>query len=52
MGIAAVIGSVTLVPGFIAFSRGDSTKNHMGLTSWENAPDGKIVKTDDVRQIS
>ena len=26
--------------------RADSTKDHMGLTSWENGPDGKIVKTD------
>ena len=26
--------------------RADSTKEHMGLTSWENAPNGKIVKTD------
>jgi len=27
-------------------NRADSGKDHMGLTSWENAPDGKIVKTD------
>lgn len=26
--------------------RADSTKEHMGLTTWENAPNGKIVKTD------
>jgi len=26
--------------------RADSSKSHMGLTSWENAPDGKILKTD------
>lgn len=26
--------------------RADSNKTHMGLTSWENAPSGKIVKTD------
>ena len=26
--------------------RADAQKEHMGLTSWENAPDGKIVKTD------
>lgn len=26
--------------------RTDSTKEHMGLTTWENAPNGKIVKTD------
>jgi len=26
--------------------RADSEKEHMGLTTWENAPDGKIVKTD------
>lgn len=27
-------------------SRADHKKNYMGLTSWRNAPDGKIVKTD------
>ena len=26
--------------------RADVEQEHMGLTSWENAPDGKIVKTD------
>ncbi len=26
--------------------RADSVKDHMGLTSWENSPDGKIVKID------
>ena len=26
--------------------RADAAKEHMGLTTWENAPDGKIVKTD------
>ena len=26
--------------------RADAEKQHMGLTSWENAPDGKIVKSD------
>ena len=26
--------------------RADAEKEHMGLTSWEAAPDGKIVKTD------
>ena len=26
--------------------RADAKQEHMGLTSWENAPDGKIVKTD------
>ena len=26
--------------------RADHKKEHMGLTSWKNAPDGKIVKTD------
>ena len=26
--------------------RADSDKEHMGLTSWERAPDGKIIKTD------
>jgi hypothetical protein len=26
--------------------RADSTKDRMGLTSWENSPDGKILRTD------
>ena len=26
--------------------RADADKEHMGLTTWENAPDGNIVKTD------
>lgn len=26
--------------------RANAKKEHMGLTTWENAPDGKIVKTD------
>ena len=26
--------------------RANADKEHMGLTTWENAPDGKIVKTD------
>ena len=26
--------------------RADAAKEHMGLTTWENAPDGKILKTD------
>jgi hypothetical protein len=26
--------------------RAGSSKQHMGLTSWENSPDGKILKTD------
>lgn len=27
-------------------ARADSAQEHMGLTSWENAPDGKILRTD------
>ena len=27
-------------------ARADHTKEHMGLTSWRNAPNGKIVKAD------
>ncbi|TCS77667.1 hypothetical protein EDC37_11468 [Pectinatus cerevisiiphilus] len=27
-------------------TRADHTKEHMGLTTWRNAPDGKIVKAD------
>ena len=30
----------------LIMDRADHKKDHMGLTSWRNAPDGKIVKTD------
>jgi len=30
----------------IIVARANHKNNHMGLTSWRNAPDGKIVKTD------
>lgn len=30
----------------IIYNRADSEKEHMGLTTWEKAPDGKIVKSD------
>lgn len=30
----------------VIMARADHTKEHMGLTSWKNAPDGKIVKAD------
>ena len=30
----------------LIMDRVDADKEHMGLTTWENAPDGKIVKTD------
>ena len=30
----------------VIVSRADHTKEHMGLTSWKNAPNGKIVKAD------
>ena len=30
----------------LIMTRADAEKEHMGLTSWENAPKGKIVKTD------
>jgi len=30
----------------LIMNRADSTKEHMGLTTWEKAPDGKIVKSD------
>lgn len=30
----------------VILARADHTKEHMGLTSWKNAPDGKIVKAD------
>lgn len=30
----------------LIYARADANKEHMGLTSWESAPDGKIVKAD------
>ncbi len=30
----------------LIMERASAEKEHMGLTTWENAPDGKIVKTD------
>ena len=30
----------------IIYNRADSGKEHMGLTSWKNSPDGKILETD------
>lgn len=30
----------------LIMERADADREHMGLTTWENAPDGKIVKTD------
>ena len=30
----------------IIYNRADAEKEHMGLTSWRNSPDGKILETD------
>lgn len=30
----------------IIYSRADHKQEHMGLTSWENSPDGKVLKSD------
>ena len=30
----------------LIYERADAAKEHMGLTTWENAPDGKILKAD------
>ena len=30
----------------IIMERADHSKEHMGLTSWKNAPDGKVIKSD------
>ena len=32
----------------IVYNRVDSKKNNMGLTTWENSPDGKILKSDSI----
>lgn len=28
----------------IVYDRADRTKDHLGLTTWKNAPDGRILK--------
>ena len=30
----------------IVYTRADHTREHMGLTTWKNAPDGRILKSD------
>ena len=30
----------------IVYTKADRTKEHMGLTTWKNAPDGRILKSD------
>lgn len=30
----------------IVYTRADHTKDHMGLTTWKNAPDGRVLKSD------
>ena len=30
----------------ILYSKADSSKEHMGLTTWKNSPDGRILKSD------
>ena len=30
----------------IIYSNADHTKDHMGLTTWKNAPDGRVLKSD------
>lgn len=30
----------------IIYTRADHTKDHMGLTTWKNAPDGRVLKSD------
>lgn len=30
----------------IVYSKADSSKEHMGLTTWKNSPDGRILKSD------
>lgn len=30
----------------IVYSKADSSKEHMGLTTWKNSPDGRVLKSD------
>lgn len=32
----------------IIYSKADHTKDHMGLTTWKNAPDGRVQKSDTI----
>ena len=32
----------------IIYSRADAQKPHMGLTTWKNAPDGRVQKSDTI----
>lgn len=34
------------ITGQTVYSKADHTKEHMGLTTWKNAPDGRILKSD------
>ena len=37
---------LTYIAAELIVERANAEKEHMGLTTWENAPDGKIVKPD------
>ena len=41
--VAVITGNTTTE---IVYNRVNSKKGHMGLTTWENSPDGKILKSD------
>lgn len=30
----------------VVYTKADHTKDHMGLTTWKNAPDGRVLKSD------
>ena len=30
----------------IVYNKADHTKEHMGLTTWKNAPEGRVLKSD------
>ena len=36
----------------VIMDRADHTKPYMGLTSWKNAPNGKIVKAEEVQELN
>ena len=44
--ISAVISKMETTAEEIIHSHADATKNHMGLTTWESGPEGRIYKKD------
>lgn len=44
--LSAVISKMEITAAEIIHSHADATKDHMGLTTWESGPEGRIYKKD------